>query len=95
MAGISPRDRPESEVYFNTIIYIFKHHPEVIILDACFSRDEDGDKPVKPMEEPVEEWAPWMLVLPTKNPHAPPPVSVKTTPGPAWDIGQVRYILLI
>ncbi|XP_026746347.1 uncharacterized protein LOC113507647 isoform X1 [Trichoplusia ni] len=50
---------------------------------------EDADKEVKPVEEPVEEWAPWSLVVPIKNPHAPPPVAVKTTPGPAWDIGQV------
>ncbi|KAJ8726861.1 hypothetical protein PYW08_015258 [Mythimna loreyi] len=52
--------------------------------------DEDGNKVAKPsLEEPVEEWAPWSLVVASKNPHAPPPVAVKTTPGPAWDIGQV------
>ena len=41
------------------------------------------------MEEAVEEWAPWSLVISTKNPNAPPPVSVKAPSGPAWDIGQV------
>ncbi|XP_059060270.1 uncharacterized protein LOC131853407 isoform X1 [Achroia grisella] len=52
-------------------------------------REENDDKPQKPMEEPPEEWAPWNLVASIKNPNAPPPVAVKTTPGPAWDIGQV------
>ncbi|XP_035430978.2 uncharacterized protein LOC118263247 isoform X2 [Spodoptera frugiperda] len=51
--------------------------------------DENGDIVSKPVEDPVEEWAPWSLVVATKNPHAPPPVAVKTSPGPAWDIGQV------
>ncbi|KAJ8724889.1 hypothetical protein PYW07_015847 [Mythimna separata] len=52
--------------------------------------DEDGNKVAKPsLEEPVEEWAPWSLVVASKNPHAPPPVAVKTTGGPAWDIEQV------
>ncbi|CAH0629027.1 unnamed protein product [Chrysodeixis includens] len=52
--------------------------------------EEDAEKEAaKPVEEPVEEWAPWSLVVPVKNPHAPPPVAVKTAPGPAWDIGQV------
>lgn len=41
------------------------------------------------MEEAPEEWAPWNLVVSIKNPHAPPPVTVKTAPGPAWDIEQV------
>ncbi|XP_068628056.1 uncharacterized protein [Battus philenor] len=36
-----------------------------------------------------EEWAPWNLVVCTKNPNAPTPVAIKTSPGPAWDIGQV------
>ncbi|CAG9563001.1 unnamed protein product [Danaus chrysippus] len=49
----------------------------------------DEDKTVEKTEEVVEEWAPWYLVLVTKNPNAPPPVNVKATPGPAWDIGQV------
>ncbi|CAG5010068.1 unnamed protein product [Parnassius apollo] len=39
-------------------------------------------------EDIPEEWAPWNLVVCTKNPNAPPPVAVRT-PGPAWDIGQV------
>ncbi|XP_052751597.1 uncharacterized protein LOC113523479 isoform X2 [Galleria mellonella] len=51
--------------------------------------EEDGDKTEKPMEDPPEEWAPWKLVVSVKNPNAPPPVAIKTTPGPAWDIGQV------
>ncbi|XP_037297141.1 uncharacterized protein LOC115442158 isoform X2 [Manduca sexta] len=50
---------------------------------------EDGQKPQKAMEDPPEEWAPWNLVMSIKNPHAPPPVAVKTAPGPAWDIAQV------
>lgn len=45
-------------------------------------------------EDPVEEWAPWALVLPTKNPRAPPPVSVQTAPGPVWDIEQVSTLIL-
>ncbi|XP_047545611.1 uncharacterized protein LOC125077662 isoform X2 [Vanessa atalanta] len=51
--------------------------------------DEDEGKDKKTSEEAPEEWAPWSLVLPSKNPNAPPPVSVKTAPGPTWDIGQV------
>ncbi|KAJ0179214.1 hypothetical protein K1T71_004926 [Dendrolimus kikuchii] len=51
--------------------------------------EEDVKKPVKPAEDSLEEWAPWNLVVSVKNPHAPPPVAVKTAPGPAWDIGQV------
>ncbi|XP_060800787.1 uncharacterized protein LOC106139227 [Amyelois transitella] len=51
--------------------------------------EENGENPSLPMEEPSEEWAPWNLVVSIKNPNAPPPVAVKTTPGPAWDIGQV------
>ncbi|XP_039745917.1 uncharacterized protein LOC120623765 isoform X2 [Pararge aegeria] len=43
----------------------------------------------KTMEEAPEEWAPWNLVVVTKNPNAPPPVTVCTAPGPAWDIGEV------
>lgn len=58
-----------------------------------FPRDEDGNKVAKPsLEDPVEEWAPWSLVVATKNPHAPAPVTVKPSPGPAWDIGQVGTI---
>ncbi|XP_028163905.1 uncharacterized protein LOC114355313 isoform X1 [Ostrinia furnacalis] len=57
--------------------------------DLDMDSEEDGDKVQKPMEEPPEEWAPWSLVVATKNPNAPPPVAVKTAPGPAWDIGQV------
>ncbi|CAB3258175.1 unnamed protein product [Arctia plantaginis] len=52
-------------------------------------KEDENEKPQDPAEEPPEEWAPWTLVLPLKNPHAPPPVAVKTTPGPAWDIEQV------
>ncbi|XP_047023657.1 uncharacterized protein LOC124632743 [Helicoverpa zea] len=61
----------------------------LVELQKTLEEDEDGDKVVKPVEDPVEEWAPWSLVVSTKNPHAPPPVAVKTSPGPAWDIGQV------
>ncbi|XP_073967356.1 uncharacterized protein [Choristoneura fumiferana] len=43
----------------------------------------------KPSDEAPEEWAPWNLVVSIKNAHAPPPVAVHTTPGPAWDIAQV------
>ncbi|XP_045492830.1 uncharacterized protein LOC123692174 isoform X1 [Colias croceus] len=49
---------------------------------------ENADKS-KTTEEVPEEWAPWNLVIATKNPNAPPPVAIKTAPGPAWDIGQV------
>ncbi|XP_053600314.1 uncharacterized protein LOC128669476 isoform X2 [Plodia interpunctella] len=51
--------------------------------------EEDVERPPLPMEDASEEWAPWNLVVSIKNPNAPPPVAVKTTPGPAWDIGQV------
>ncbi|CAH1635075.1 unnamed protein product [Spodoptera littoralis] len=61
----------------------------LVELQKDLEEDEDGNKVAKPVEEPVEEWAPWSLVVATKNPHAPPPVAVKTSPGPAWDIGQV------
>ncbi|XP_075972716.1 uncharacterized protein LOC142974335 [Anticarsia gemmatalis] len=62
------------------------------MLDKSFHEEEKEDENQKPQNQagdPPEEWAPWALVLPMKNPHAPPPVAVKTTPGPAWDIGQV------
>ncbi|KAL4710337.1 hypothetical protein ACJJTC_011153 [Scirpophaga incertulas] len=51
--------------------------------------DEEGVKIQKLPTEVIEEWAPWSLVLPSKNTNAPPPVAIKTAPGPAWDIGQV------
>ncbi|XP_045763931.1 uncharacterized protein LOC123866417 isoform X2 [Maniola jurtina] len=54
-----------------------------IITDEVLHHDK------KTMEEVPEEWAPWSLVVATKNPNAPPPVTVSTAPGPAWDIGQV------
>ncbi|XP_049865482.1 uncharacterized protein LOC126366416 [Pectinophora gossypiella] len=50
---------------------------------------EETSNVERPVEEPVEEWAPWNLVVPTKNPNAPPPVAVRTSPGPEWDIMQV------
>lgn len=43
-----------------------------------------------PEHEPPEVWAPWSLVVSVSNPNAPPPVSVKTSPGPAWDIAKVQ-----
>ncbi|KAH9641593.1 hypothetical protein HF086_017117 [Spodoptera exigua] len=61
----------------------------LVELQKELEEDEDGEKVVKPVEEPVEVWAPWSLVVATKDTRAPPPVAVKTTPGPAWDIGQV------
>lgn len=61
----------------------------LVELQKELEEDENGDIVSKPVEDPVEEWAPWSLVVATKNPHAPPPVAVKTSPGPAWDIGQV------
>ncbi|XP_034825357.1 putative methyltransferase NSUN7 isoform X1 [Maniola hyperantus] len=54
-----------------------------IITDEVLQYDK------KAMEEAPEEWAPWSLVVATKNPNAPPPITVSTAPGPAWDIGQV------
>ncbi|OWR46394.1 hypothetical protein KGM_205183 [Danaus plexippus plexippus] len=57
--------------------------PKTIITEG------DEVKTVEKTEEVVEEWAPWNLVLVTKNPNAPPPVNIKAAPGPAWDIGQV------
>lgn len=60
-------------------------------MNYCFLyRDDDGTTLPAKVEEPPEEWAPWALEVSTKNPHAPPPVSVKTAPGPVWDIGQVE-----
>uniref|UniRef100_A0A2H1VGU1 SFRICE_000010 n=1 Tax=Spodoptera frugiperda TaxID=7108 RepID=A0A2H1VGU1_SPOFR len=61
----------------------------LVELQKELEEDENGDIVSKPVEDSVEEWAPWSLVVATKNPHAPPPVAVKTSPGPAWDIGQV------
>ncbi|KOB71000.1 Uncharacterized protein OBRU01_14503, partial [Operophtera brumata] len=59
-------------------------------LTSQVSHSEEEDRAnVKPVEEPLDEWAPWNLVVPTKNPHAPPPVSIKIAPGPVWDIEQV------
>ncbi|KAJ2950777.1 hypothetical protein O0L34_g9042 [Tuta absoluta] len=40
-------------------------------------------------EDSVEEWAPWNYIDATKNPNSPPPVTVRTSPGPAWDFIQV------
>lgn len=58
-------------------------------------REEDANETAKQGSENIsDEWAPWNLELCTKSPNAPPPVNVKTTPGPAWDIGQVRFIVL-
>ncbi|XP_072942172.1 uncharacterized protein [Epargyreus clarus] len=51
--------------------------------------DENEENVTKTMDEAPEEWAPWSLVISIKNPNAPAPVSIKTTPGPAWDIAQV------
>ncbi|XP_013161625.1 PREDICTED: uncharacterized protein LOC106113426 isoform X1 [Papilio xuthus] len=54
------------------------------------SQEDDVNKTIKQDSENIsEEWAPWNLELCAKSPNAPPPVNVKTTPGPAWDIGQV------
>ncbi|KAI8440024.1 hypothetical protein MSG28_001458 [Choristoneura fumiferana] len=57
----------------------------------CEYRDikENAAMEPKPSDEAPEEWAPWNLVVSIKNAHAPPPVAVHTTPGPAWDIAQV------
>ncbi|XP_063375055.1 uncharacterized protein LOC134662714 [Cydia amplana] len=51
---------------------------------------DESEKTPKPPEDPVDEWAPWRLVVSIKNPHAPPPVAVRSPPdGHAWDIAQV------
>ncbi|XP_028028598.1 uncharacterized protein LOC114241818 isoform X1 [Bombyx mandarina] len=60
----------------------------LVALQKNLEINDDSEQQQKPVEEPPEEWAPWSFVVPAKNPHAPPPVSVKTT-GPVWDIGQV------
>ncbi|KAI5637160.1 hypothetical protein NE865_10057 [Phthorimaea operculella] len=40
-------------------------------------------------EDSIEEWAPLNYIDATKNPNSPPPVTVRTSPGPAWDFEQV------
>ncbi|CAH2063566.1 unnamed protein product, partial [Iphiclides podalirius] len=59
-------------------------------LETDAIKDDAVNKCIRKNSDDIaEEWAPWNLVVCTKNPNAPPPVAIKTTPGPAWDIGQV------
>ncbi|XP_047519296.1 uncharacterized protein LOC125059120 isoform X1 [Pieris napi] len=71
--------------------YRLTQYFNLVSMQKILDGDEEdiGVKDGKIVEEPPEEWAPWNLVVSTKNPNAPPPVPIKTAPGPAWDIGQV------
>ncbi|XP_047989962.1 uncharacterized protein LOC125229210 [Leguminivora glycinivorella] len=63
---------------------------EDLLDENAISPQDEAEKTSKPPEDTVEEWAPWRLVVSIKNPHAPPPVAVRSPPdGHAWDIAQV------
>ncbi|VVC87270.1 unnamed protein product [Leptidea sinapis] len=60
----------------------------VVDVNTTETRQDNATDDSK-MDEAVEVWEPWNLAIASKNSTAPPPVAVKTAPGPAWDIEQV------